>query len=197
MPDSSGPSTNFSSHDVYVSQDAEDAELVRRCIQGDTAAFTPLVERYQRSLFTVALRMLGDADEAKDAAQDAFVKAYRKLATFDPNRRFFSWLYRILVNECLNLQRARRSREPISDDMAAGSSPEDLFDRRQQRQRLLRAIVMLPLEYRQVIVLRHFTELSYDDIADTLGISTSIVRSRLYTARRRLGELIAGKGPLK
>jgi RNA polymerase sigma-70 factor (ECF subfamily) len=197
MPDASGPSTNFSSRDVYVSQDAEDADLVKRCIDGDTAAFAPLVERYQRPLFTVALRMLGDADDAKDAAQDTFIKAFRKLPTFDPTRRFFSWLYRILVNECLNARRSRRTREPIGNDVAAGATPEDLYDRQEQRQRLLRAIVMLPLEYRQVIVLRHFTELSYDDMADTLEISTSLVRSRLYSARRRLGELIAGKGPLK
>jgi len=196
MPDAFGPS-NFSSQGVYISQDAEDADLVRRCVAGDTAAFAPLVERYQRPLFTVALRMLGDPDEAKDAAQDAFIKAYRKLSTFDQSRRFFSWLYRILVNECLNARRARRPGEPIRDDVAAGANPEDLFDRQEQRQQLLRAIVLLPLEYRQVIVLRHFTELSYDEIADTLGISTSVVRSRLYTARRRLGDLMAGKGPLK
>src|SRR5439155_3953910 len=86
---------NFPADGVYFSQDANDHDLVARCLAGETAAFEPIVERYQRVLFTVALRMLGDRAEAADATQNAFVSAYRKLGTFDPQRRFFSWLYRI------------------------------------------------------------------------------------------------------
>src|SRR5947209_9564479 len=108
--------TNFCDRRVYVSQDADDTAFVKRCLGGDTAAFGPIVERYQRVLFTVAMRMLGDYDEASDAAQNAFVKAYRKLHAYDPTQRFFSWIYRILVNECLNARRDRRSHEPITPD---------------------------------------------------------------------------------
>lgn len=84
----------------------DDRVFVERCLRGDTAAFRPLVERYQKLLFTVALRMLGDYAEATDAAQTAFTRAYEHLASYDRRHRFFSWLYRILVNECLNLRRS-------------------------------------------------------------------------------------------
>ena len=100
-------STNFSPGDVYFSQNADDVVLVRRCLEGDQAAYEPLVRRYQRVLFNVALRILGDYAAADDATQNAFISAHRKLASFDPNRRFFSWIYRILVNECLNTTTSR------------------------------------------------------------------------------------------
>ena len=187
------PAANFSGSRVYVSHDADDLASVRLCLNGDQAAFAPIVERYQRVLFTVAVRMLGDEDEANDAAQNAFVKAYQKLATFDPERRFFSWLYRILVNECLNQQRDRRPSEPIPAELAAtDDSPDDLLEAKERRRRVQAAIVALPISYRAVVVLRHFGGLSYDDIADALGVSTAIVKSRLHTARQRLGHMLAG-----
>ena len=93
--------------DVYFPQD-EDAALVRQTLAGDSDAFGVLVTRYQRVLYTVAFRMLGNAEDARDVTQDAFVKAYQRLSTFDPSYRFFSWMYRILVNECLNTVRSRR-----------------------------------------------------------------------------------------
>ena len=184
------PATNFSATPVYVAQDAEDVAAVRRCLQGDQAAFTPIVERYQRVLFTVAARMLGDRDEANDAAQTAFVKAYQNLNTFDPARRFFSWIYRILVNECLNVQRGRRPTEPIPPDLTADSSPADAFEAAERRRRVQAAVVALPFESREVVVLRHFAELSYDEIAETLGVPASVVKSRLHTARQRLAQML-------
>src|SRR6185295_6691565 len=119
---------NFSTRRVYVSQDAEDNVLVERCRNGDSAAFEPIVERYQRLLFTVALRMLGDHEEASDAAQNAFVKAYQKLDTFDPSRRFFSWIYRILLNECLNFRRDRHPHEQLTPELATVGSPVELLE---------------------------------------------------------------------
>src|SRR6476619_6587686 len=96
---------NFSSGPGYLAQDAEDRVAVARCLAGETAAFEAIVTRYERVFFTVAMRMLGDYDAARDAAQDAFISAYRRLDTYDPGRPFFSWLYRILVNGCLNDRR--------------------------------------------------------------------------------------------
>jgi RNA polymerase sigma-70 factor (ECF subfamily) len=184
---------NFSGRRVYVSQDADDLDSVRRCLDGDGAAFAPIVERYQRLLFTVALRMLGDEDEANDAAQNAFVKAYQKLGTFDQGRRFFSWIYRILVNECLNQRRERRPSEPISPGLAAEEgSPADLFEAKERRRRVQAAIVALPIDYREVVVLRHFAGLSYDEIAETLGVPAAIVKSRLHSARQRLSHMLLG-----
>src|SRR5437588_5576205 len=185
--------TNFCDRHVYVSQDADDTAFVRRCLEGDTAAFGPVVERYQRVLFTVAMRMLGDYDEASDAAQNAFVKAYRKLHAYDPTQRFFSWIYRILVNECLNARRDRRSHEPITPDLAIVESPADLLESDERRRRVQAAILTLPHDYREVIVLRHFAEQSYDEIAEALGIPSRVVKSRLRTARQRLGQMLLGE----
>ena len=184
--------TNFSRDGVYVDQDADDLALVARCRAGETAAFEGLVDRYQRVLFTVAVRMLGDADAANDAAQNAFVKAYQKLGTFDPTRRFFSWIYRILVNECLNARRDSPPHEPLAPDLAAVGTPADLFDIAERRRRVQAAILALPLEYREVIVLRHYTGLSYDEIGETLHVPAKTVKSRLHTAKERLAVMLRG-----
>ena len=184
--------TNFSSGGGYVDHDADDLALVARCLAGETAAFEPLVERYQRLLFTVALRMLGDYDRASDAAQNAFVKAYQKLETFDPTRRFFSWIYRILVNECLNERRDHHPHEPLEPDLAAAGTPADLFEIAERRNRVQAAILALPIDYREVIVLRHFAELSYEEIGETLHVPVKTVKSRLHTAKARLAAMLRG-----
>jgi RNA polymerase sigma-70 factor (ECF subfamily) len=184
--------TNFSARPGYLTQDEDDHTAVARCLAGDTAAFEPIVVRYQRVLFTVALRMLGDYDEASDATQNAFISAYRRLDTFDPQRRFFSWIYRILVNECLNNRRDRRPHEELTPELAAAGGPADLLEAGERRRRVQSAVLSLPFEYRQVIVLRHFTELSYDEIADVVGVPAKTVKSRLHTARQRLGALLLG-----
>jgi RNA polymerase sigma-70 factor (ECF subfamily) len=183
---------NFSDVAVYVHQDGEDADLVRRCLAGDTEAFSTIVERYQRVLFTVALRFLGEREAAADAAQNAFVRAYERLDTFDPARRFFSWMYRIIINECLNAKRGARPSEPVPETLTAGADPFELFEAAERRRRVQGAILALPTEYREVIVLRHFAGLSYDETADALGVASSVVKSRLYTARQRLSQMLVG-----
>jgi RNA polymerase sigma-70 factor (ECF subfamily) len=182
---------------VYLTQDGDDAELVRRVLAGDTAAFEVLVRRHQRVLFTVALRMLGDREEAQDATQNALVKAYQKLGTYDANYRFFSWIYRIVVNECLNVRRARPPREPAGFEPVAAGEALEVLEAQDRRRRVQGAILALPADYRQVIVLRHFTELSYEEISATLGIPVKTVKSRLYTARQRLAEVLGGAAPSK
>jgi RNA polymerase sigma-70 factor (ECF subfamily) len=174
-------------------QDADDAALVERSASGDADAFEVLVGRYERVLFRVAYRMLGDYDDARDATQSAFVKAYQKLDAFDPRFRFFSWIYRILLNECLNARRDRHPSEPVASDLAAAGGQLDALDAADRRRVIQAALLALPTEYRQVIVLRHFGELNYDDIASTLGVPVSTVKSRLHTARQRLFDLLIGK----
>lgn len=175
---------------MYVAQDADDLALVKRCRGGETAAFGPLVERYQRVLFTVAMRLLGNYDEAADAAQNALVKAFRKLETFDDRQRFFSWVYRILLNECSNARRATRGRVPLPDDLPLDRGPADDFECEQRRRAVQAAILALPHDLREVIVLRHFGDLSYDDIADAVQTTVGVVKSRLYTARQKLGRAL-------
>jgi RNA polymerase sigma-70 factor, ECF subfamily len=185
---------NFSSAAVYVHQNEHDKTLVARTLAGDETAFEALVVQYQRVLFTVALRMVGDHAEAGDATQNAFVNAYRKLDTFDPNRRFFSWIYRILINECLNARRDRRSYEPLTPDVAQVGSPADLLEAKERRERVQAAIVALRAADREVIVLKYFAELSYEDIADATGVPVKTVKSRLHTARQRLAALLDLEG---
>jgi RNA polymerase sigma-70 factor (ECF subfamily) len=182
--------TNFPSPAVYFMQDAHDADLVARTLAGQPEAFEGLVGRYQRVLFKVALRMLGDHADAADATQSAFIKAYERLGTFDPRFRFFSWIYRILLNECLNAKRSRRAHEEALAEPSTQSTAFDALASAERRARVQRALLALPLESRQVVVLRHFAGLSYDEIAEAVGIPAKTVKSRLYSARQRLCELL-------
>jgi len=170
----------------------EDGLLVSQCLAGDSAAFRPLVEKYQRVLFSVAIRMLGDREDATDAAQEAFLKAYENLATYDRRHKFFSWLYRILVNECLNERRARHQTVPIDENVAASGDPFQELEVAERRARVQAAVVTLPPEQRAVIVLRHFADLSYAEIAEVLDVPEKTVKSRLYAARQQLGQRLLG-----
>jgi RNA polymerase sigma-70 factor (ECF subfamily) len=184
--------TNFLTAPVYLSQDAEDAALVARSLKGDAAAFEVLVERYQRVLYTVAFRMLGNQDDARDATQTAFVRTYERLASFNPDHRFFSWIYRIVMNECLNVIRARRPEEGLTPALAAAGSPFETAASHERRVQVQAALLQLSPDYRAVVVLRHFGGLSYDEMATALGVPSKTVKSRLHTARQRLGELLLG-----
>jgi RNA polymerase sigma-70 factor (ECF subfamily) len=172
-----------------LGSDADDAACVARCLAGDAAAFEVLVERYQRVMFNVALRMLGNYDDARDATQNCFVKAYQRLDSYDSRHRFFSWLYGVLKNECLNLRRARRPVEPVTPESAV-ATPSDGVESAEKRRAVQAALLTLPSMYREVIVLRHYAELSYEEMSAALGIPEKTVKSRLYTARQRLGELL-------
>lgn len=174
---------------VYGDEDDE-GRLIARSVAGDAEAFEPLVARYYGPLFRVAVRLLGDREAARDATQTAFLKAYQALATCEPGRRFFSWIYRILLNDCLNTLRARRRTEPLGD--LPRSEAADPVEARELRQRVREALLRLTAEQREVVVLRHFAEQSYDEIAATLHIPAKTVKSRLFGARQRLCELLAG-----
>lgn len=176
---------------MYLPQDAEDAALVARCRAGDQEGFELLVRRHHRPLFNVALRMVGNREDAADATQNAFVKVYEHLDAYDVDRRFFSWLYRILVNECLNILRARRpSIDCSAVELMTAHGPLDALERSERHRQIQSALMALPLEQREVIVLRHFAGLSYEEIAAAAGIPAKTVKSRLYSARQRLGELL-------
>lgn len=175
--------------------EASDAELVARSLEGDTAAYGELVARHQRVLFNVALRMAGNREDAQDVTQIAFVKAYRSLASFDRRRKFFSWIYRILWNETVNLVQRRPRFEPLDDEMPAGAAaPDRDSEEREERDLIQEAIGELPVDYRQVIVLRHFAQLSYQEMSRVIDLPEKTVKSRLFTARRLLGSILERKG---
>lgn len=167
-----------------------DEALVARCLQGEIEAFEAIVSRYQRVLFNAAYRLLGDREEARDAAQAALVKAYEKLATFDPRYRFFSWIYRIVVNEALNTRERRRPSAPLLADLPDVAHIEEALAARERSDSVQAALLRLSADDREVIVLRHFAELSYAQIGETLGLAEKTVKSRLHEARQRLGRML-------
>ena len=178
---------------MYLEVGTEDENaLILRCLAGDTAAFQPLVERYYGPLFRVAARLLHDREDAKDATQTAFMRAYESLGSLDRERRFFSWIYRILVNDCLNVLRARRPM--VALDAAAGARTAlavDGVEARETHLRVRSALLKLPAEQRDVVLLRHFGDMSYAQMAAALGIPEKTVKSRLFSGRHRLCELLA------
>lgn len=173
----------------------DDETLVQKCLSGDTEAFGELVGRYERPIFNVALRVLRDREEARDATQNAFVKAWQHLDQFDGNRRFFSWLYRIAVNESLNRATRRRKAEPLDERLVdRGASPDACAERLEQSVLIERAIERLSDTHREVIVLRHWLDLSYEEIGEALHVPAKTVKSRLFSARTRLGEILTAMG---
>lgn len=173
----------------------DDQEFVDRCLGGDIEAFEPLVTRYQKPLFNVALRMVKDREDARDITQTAFVKAYEKLRTFDRRHRFFSWIYRIVINECLNFVSRRRPEGPLSPELASADDPERSAQEGELAGRVQEALMALSPDYRLAVILRHFLGLSYGEMSATLLIPEKTVRSRLYTARQRLAEILRSPTP--
>jgi RNA polymerase sigma-70 factor, ECF subfamily len=171
-----------------------DSEDVERCLRGDPEAFAPLVQRYERVLYNVAYRMVGSREDARDLAQTAFVKAYQRLDSYDPRFRFFSWLYRILVNEALNFLERRRTHEPFETSLAlaAPGGPHQDLEAAELEGRVQAALLQLNPDHRAVVVLRHFADLSYQEMSSTLGIPEKTVKSRLFSARQRLADLLGG-----
>lgn len=186
---SSGPSVVGSRHEE------SDAELVRRCLDGEASCFTSLVERYDRVLYNLALRMVTDEEDARDVVQASFVKTYEKLSSFDPRYKFFSWIYKITLNESLNTLQRRKPMESIPEDLPCdGQVPGEALDQERLGQRIQAALEKLTPDYRQVIVLRHFLELSYREMANVIGIPEKTVKSRLFSARRSLCEVLSPGG---
>lgn len=173
-----------------------DAELVRRCLRGEAEAFRPLVEKYQGVLFNVAYRMVHDREDARDLAQGAFVKAFEKLGSYDEAHQFFSWIYRILVNDTLNFLRKYRPVRPLDPawDGPADGGPHQDLEAREARRAVREALMALPVDSREVVVLRHFADLSYGEMAVALAIPEKTVKSRLYAARQRLAGILDARG---
>ena len=173
-------------------REAGDYELVRASLEGDRQAFTELLCRYERPVYNVALRMLRSPDEAQDVAQTTFLKAFENLATYDASHKFYSWIYRIAINESINaLRRSGRENDPLEERLVSPQpGPEELVAAQQVGVDIQMAIDELTPEYRAVIVLKYFVECSYQDIGQILGLEEKTVKSRLFTARQRLKDLL-------
>lgn len=160
--------------------------LVRRCLDGQRDAFRGLVDRYQKPLFNVALRMLDNVQDAEDVTQVAMLNAYLALRSYNPKYRFFSWIYRMTVNESLNTLKRRKRMVTLGTELDL-RAPEAAADRAAEVQdRVGKALMSLKPDDRAVVVLRHFVSFTYQEIADVLDIPVRTVKSRLFTARERL-----------
>ena len=178
----------------------EDKEIIQKVLEGDNDAFGLLVEKYQTKVYNLALRMSGNEEDAFDLTQEAFVRAWRSLGSFQFESSFSTWLFRLSSNICLDFLRARKRRTTVSltvlgeDDEEEtqldlpdpGMSPEEAVLAAEDRARLVEALNSLPADQRQIITLRAINDLSYTEIAQILGIQEGTVKSRLSRARAML-----------
>jgi len=180
-----------------------DDELVALARRGEHAAFAALIERHKRPVYGLAYRMLGNAADAEDAAQETFVRAYTRLDRYEPNGRFGAWIGTVCSHWCIDFLRARGRRPqtvalgkvPESDRFISQvDGPEEGALRRDARDEAQRWLDALPPQYRAVLVLRYFHDLSYAEIADTLGEPVSAVRMRLFRARNLLRGVVEQEG---
>ncbi|MGH7532524.1 MAG: RNA polymerase sigma factor [Gemmatimonadales bacterium] len=171
---------------IPANTDDQDRAFVRGYLEGQRDAANGLIDRYQKPLYNVALRMLHDAQDAEDVTQTVFLNALLKLRSYDPKYRFFSWVYRMTVNESLNVIKRRKPTVALEDEPglpSMGSAPDHTAE---VQDRVGMALLDLKPDDRAVVVLRHFVSFTYEEIADVLEISVKTVKSRLFTARERL-----------
>ena len=182
---------------------------IERVLKGDANAFEHLVHAYEKTVYNLALRTLGNREDAEDITQEAFLKAYRSLDSFRGDSKFSVWLYRIVSNLCLDLLRSRQ-RKPVQsltvedDDGEIGEleisdehfSPEKLLDRKLTRESVQRGLSALPDDARQILLLRELQGMSYEEIGQALDLEPGTVKSRIFRARKRLCAFLLQDGNL-
>lgn len=177
----------------------EDRQLIADCLKGQTNAFGELVRRYQDRLYNAVFRIIDSAEDAQDVVQEAFLSAYQALQGFKGQSGFFTWLYRIAMNEAISLKRKQRVTLPIRPrqeedaqpaDQSACSRPGEAAERAEEEQKLQLALNRLSPEHRSVLVLKDIEDLKYEEIADALRVPIGTVRSRLHRARVELREIL-------
>ena len=185
----------------------EEREIIERVVAGDSDAFGLLVEKYQTKVYNLALRMCGNEDDAFDLSQDAFVRAWRSLGSFQFESSFSTWLFRLTSNICLDYLRAKKRRAAVSLTMSGddeeetqldipdpGMGPEEAAIAAEDKRLLMEALNSLPADQRQIITLRAINDLSYAEIAQILNLQEGTVKSRLSRARTALRNKLLQSG---
>jgi len=190
----------------------DDLQLVQRVQQGDQRAFKLLVERYQRKIYAVALGMLKDKEEAKDVSQEAFIKVYRYMTHFKGDASFYTWLYRITVNLCIDHMRRKggsskgdaqvefdeaQALDTTEANLGAlgsklGTNPQKSALRRELAEKIAQAFEQIPENHREILLLREVEGMSYEDLARVLEIPKGTVMSRLFHARIKMQKILSG-----
>jgi RNA polymerase sigma-70 factor (ECF subfamily) len=177
----------------------EDLLLIERCKSGDQTAYALLVRKYQNSVFNLCRKMVRNPEEARDLSQEAFVKTFATLDRFNPVYAFSSWLYKITANLCIDHIRKQRMKmlsidEPVDGDEGSigrdlqdpGQRPDEVSERSEMRVMIRDAVAKLPPHYREILILRHEQQLSYEEIAARLSIPLGTVKARIHRAREQL-----------
>ncbi len=199
------PSLGASNKEARRREAEEDRELILQAQRGDTAAFRKLVERHQRRAFAIALGLVRDENDAKELVQEAFLRVYRSLNAFQGGSSFFTWLYRIVTNLAIDLMRkpgrkeAELSEHRVEDESADlplvaridGADPLDVIRRREIAARIQAALDALPPYHRGVILMREVEGMSYEEMAQAMGVSKGTIMSRLFHARQKLQKALA------
>ena len=174
---------------------SQDLQLIERCQRGDRQALEQLVGDYERPVYNAAYRFLGNPDDAADVTQAVFLKAFEHLDQYDPKYKFFSWIYRIAINESINQVKRNRKQQPLDDEVVSSAlSPEDLVQSGDVSRGIQEGLMTLKENYRAVVVLRHFSECSYQQISEILQIPEKTVKSRLYSARQIMRDQLREQG---
>ena len=176
----------------------EEQVWLEQAMEGDKEAFGKIIQAYQSPVYNLAYRMLNNSGEAEEAAQEAFIRAYTRLDSYNPNHKFSTWLLSITSNYCIDQIRKRRAillsiDEPLAPHPALMSDrskgPEAQTVEGEQQEMVQTLLQELPADYRQAVVLRYWHELSYEEIAEMMDTSVSAIKSRLFRARKQLAEI--------
>lgn len=174
-------------HRASLGMADDDSICIRRCLDGDVDAFDELVDKYQKPVFNAVYRIVLHYEDAREVTQQVFMKVFENLPRFDPHRKFFSWLYRVAINESLNFVSSRRPEDGLNHDVEhPDPSPEQSLQTSETRRDVQQALTRLSIDHRVVIILKHFLHLSYREAAEILQIPEKTFKSRLFTARREL-----------
>lgn len=193
--------------------DAEERDVIRRVLAGDADAFEQLVHEHEKLVYNLSLRMLGDEQDAMDASQEAFFRAYRALGDFRGRSKFSVWLYSLTANICRDMLRQRgrtalqtsltdeEGEDLVLPDDALG--PQELLEQKELRQTVRDGLARLEPGFREALVLRELNGLTYEEIAAVMGLESGTVKSRIFRARRKLADILmtsgnfSGRGPSK
>ena len=184
----------------------DEAGIIKRVLNGNVNAFEPLILEYRKKVYNLSLRMLGNAEDAADASQEAFLRAFASLGGFRGECKFSVWLFRLTSNICTDIIRGRRER-PVSLDCPEGDdghwvpeipdtrfSPETELEKKELRDAIRRGLERLNPDYRRILLLREQCGMSYEEIGNSLGLEAGTVKSRIFRARKQLCGFLAETG---
>lgn len=171
--------------------DRDDKILVKECLAGNNSSFEAIVEKYYKIIYRFSLKILHDSDDAEEITQIVFIKAYENLSSYNSKYKFFSWLYRIAVNESLNLSKKRSYTEKINEGLSSiDENPDEIYDHLELGEKIQDALMELDILYRLPVVLKHFMDYSYKELSYLLGVPEKTVKSRLFTGRQLLKDIL-------